>query len=138
MKTIRSVRLRDLIRVHALTADYDDLRSFVDDFALNRPDPASADQGLKLIASTIHSAKGKEFDVVFVLGLAEHRFPFCVQTDPNYEEEQRLFYVACIRARRQLFLSWPDMIITPDKKHRLCEVSPFLRPALYDTVEALP
>jgi len=52
-----SLRLRDLNRIRSLAADYDDLRSFVDDFALNRPDPASADQGLKLIASTIHSAK---------------------------------------------------------------------------------
>uniref|UniRef100_UPI004056430E ATP-dependent helicase n=1 Tax=Candidatus Electronema sp. TaxID=2698783 RepID=UPI004056430E len=134
-------RLRDLIRVHALAADYDDLRSFVDDFALNRPDPAAADQGLKLIASTIHSAKGKEFDAVFVLGLTENRFPSCGCGSPNYEEEQRLFYVACTRARRQLFLTWPEMIITPDRKHRLGDVSPFLRdidPALYDTMEAMP
>ncbi|MGR0481809.1 MAG: 3'-5' exonuclease [Candidatus Electronema sp. V4] len=134
-------RLRDLNRVHALAADYDDLRSFLDDFALNRPDPAAADQGLKLIASTIHSAKGKEFDAVFVLGLTENRFPSCGQDNPIYEEEQRLFYVSCTRARRQLFLTWPEMIITPDRKHRLGNVSPFLRdidPALYDTVEAAP
>jgi DNA helicase-2/ATP-dependent DNA helicase PcrA len=134
-------RLRDLNRIHALAAEYDDLRSLVDDFSLNRPDPTAADQGLKLIASTIHSAKGKEFDMVFVMGLAEHRFPFCGPSEPNYEEEQRMFYVACTRARRRLFLSWPEMTVTPDKKHRLCEVSPFLRdidPALFNIEEALP
>uniref|UniRef100_UPI00405652E6 ATP-dependent helicase n=1 Tax=Candidatus Electronema sp. TaxID=2698783 RepID=UPI00405652E6 len=105
-------RLRDLNRVHSLAADYDDLRSFVDDFALNRPDPAAADQGLKLIASTIHSAKGKEFDAVFVLGLTENRFPSCGCGSPNYEEEQRMFYVSCTRARKQLFLHGKRMTLS--------------------------
>jgi len=133
------VRLRDLNRIHALAADYSELRTFVDDFALNRSDHAAADQGLKLIASTIHSAKGKEFDAVFVLGLAEHRFPSCGQDNAAFEEEQRLFYVACTRARRRLFLTWPQMIVTPDRQHRLCDVSPFIReidPAFFNTVEA--
>lgn len=134
-------RLRDLNRIHSIASDFDDLRSFVDSLALSPSGAAAADQGLKLIASTIHSAKGKEFDAVFVLGLAESRFPSCGCGSPNYEEEQRMFYVACTRARKQLFLTWPEMIRTPDKKHRLCDVSPFLRgidPALYDTVEAAP
>lgn len=53
--------------------------------------------------STIHSAKGKEWKTVFVIGLNEGRFP-SPQGINNMEEERRLFYVATTRAKDYLFL----------------------------------
>lgn len=131
------VRLRDLSRIHSLAAGYTDLRNFVDDTVLHPPQ-AAADQGIILIASTIHSAKGKEFDTVFIVGLAEYRFPSCGEGEQNYEEERRLFYVAATRARKHLFLTYPKMLMTPDRKFRSAAASPFLEEIdqnLYEILE---
>lgn len=55
---------------------------------------------------TVHTAKGMEFDTVFVAGLSENAFPTRRSTGPDdIEEERRLAYVAVTRARRHLYLS---------------------------------
>ena len=62
-----------------------------------------------LTLSTVHSAKGGEWDVVHVLHLADGCFPSDMATGSveELEEERRLLYVACTRARNVLELSWP-------------------------------
>ena len=58
--------------------------------------------------TTVHQAKGLEFAVVFVIGLADGLFPLKRALDEdNLEEEKRLFYVAVTRARDELYLSYP-------------------------------
>ena len=57
-----------------------------------------------LTLSTIHSAKGKEWKNVFLIGLNEGRFPSSPESK-NLDEERRLFYVAVTRAKDRLFLS---------------------------------
>jgi DNA helicase-2/ATP-dependent DNA helicase PcrA len=58
--------------------------------------------------ASLHAAKGLEWDVVFLAGLAEGTLPIVhAQTDEAVEEERRLLYVGVTRAREQLFLSWP-------------------------------
>jgi DNA helicase-2/ATP-dependent DNA helicase PcrA len=59
--------------------------------------------------STIHQAKGLEFDVVFVIMLCDGLFPSArsMESTEGEEEERRLFYVAITRARDELYLSYP-------------------------------
>lgn len=59
--------------------------------------------------STIHQAKGLEFDVVFVIMLCDGLFPSArsLATTSGEEEERRLFYVAVTRAKQELYLSYP-------------------------------
>ncbi|WP_269526649.1 ATP-dependent helicase [Coraliomargarita parva] len=58
--------------------------------------------------TTIHQAKGLEFPVVFVIGLADGLFPLKRTIDDgDIEEERRLFYVAATRAMEELYLSYP-------------------------------
>ncbi len=59
--------------------------------------------------STIHQAKGLEFDVVFLIMLCEGLFPAARSLDSadGEEEERRLMYVAITRARNELYLSYP-------------------------------
>ncbi len=70
--------------------------------------PADSDSE-KLRLSTIHQAKGLEFDVVFVIMLCEGLFPsrHSLERLENQEEERRLFYVSITRARNELYLSYP-------------------------------
>jgi len=65
------------------------------------------DERLRL--STIHQAKGLEFDVVFVIMLCDGLFPSArsLETKDGEEEERRLMYVAITRARNELYLSYP-------------------------------
>ena len=65
----------------------------------------------KLILSTIHQAKGLEWPIVFVLWLAEGRFPTAqaLRSATELEEERRLFYVACTRAEDELYLLFPTI-----------------------------
>ena len=62
-----------------------------------------------LILSTMHSAKGLEFDVVYVMHAADGNIPSDMATGSadEIEEERRLFYVACTRARDQLYVTHP-------------------------------
>jgi DNA helicase-2/ATP-dependent DNA helicase PcrA len=57
---------------------------------------------------TLHSAKGLEFEVVFITGLEEGLFPISrsLQDQVALEEERRLFYVGATRAKEKLYLAW--------------------------------
>ncbi len=57
---------------------------------------------------TVHSAKGLEFDAVFITGLEQGLFPHenSMQVDGGVEEERRLMYVAITRAKKRLYLSF--------------------------------
>ncbi|WP_028584445.1 ATP-dependent helicase [Desulfogranum mediterraneum] len=125
-------RRKELDQISSLIGGYGDLQSFVDDTALDPPEPESKgggeEQSGKLILSTIHSSKGLEWDAVFVIGLAEGRFPHQhAGSGEQWEEERRLLYVAATRAKKQLFLTYPCELMTPDRKHHRTGMSPFLR-----------
>lgn len=68
-----------------------------------------------LVLSTIHQAKGLEWSVVVVIGLAEGQFPHpkAFRDADQLEEERRLFYVAVTRAKDQLYLLVPMTRMTP-------------------------
>ena len=88
--------------------------------------------------TTIHQAKGLEYDVVFLIGLADGQFPGRRAIESgDVEEERRLFYVAVTRARNELYLSYPKiasragpggMMLTPSRF--ITELSPDLYEAL--------
>jgi DNA helicase-2/ATP-dependent DNA helicase PcrA len=63
----------------------------------------------RLVLTTVHQAKGLEWPVVFVIDLAEGRFPSSQSLRETFgeEEERRLFYVAVTRAKEELFLCYP-------------------------------
>lgn len=71
----------------------------------------SADDTERLRLSTIHQAKGLEFDVVFVIMLCDGLFPSSRSTESNEgeEEERRLFYVSLTRAKNELYLCYPQV-----------------------------
>ena len=80
-----------------------------------RFDGSEEESGAKVTLSSLHSAKGLEFEYVFLIGCVEGYLPHSRTTDPkvteaivtDVEEERRLFYVGVTRARERLYLSWP-------------------------------
>lgn len=83
------------------------LEDFLTNLALMSDNEKTVDENDVVTLMTIHSSKGLEFDVVFVVGLEEKIFPNArsMDDDEDLEEERRLFYVAMTRARKQLFIS---------------------------------
>ncbi len=132
-------RRKELEQLLTIVETYSNLQSFLDDTTLDPPESNALDSDLqeeKITLSTIHSAKGLEWQAVFVIGLAEGRFPHqkTIPGSEEWEEERRLLYVAATRAKEQLYLSWPRQIIAPDRSLKYTMLSPFIReinPALY-------
>ena len=99
--------------------------SLLDEKDLTKKDGDADDNVVRLM--TIHSAKGLEFDYVFVSGMEENLFPSSLSLDSRHEmeEERRLFYVALTRARKQVFLTMA-MSRFQYGQRRPCEESRFL------------
>jgi DNA helicase-2/ATP-dependent DNA helicase PcrA len=82
----------------------------------------------KLVLSTIHSAKGLEWHSVFVLYALDGRFPNtrAALSDDAMEEERRLMYVACTRAKENLFVTYPINIYDRESGLVLSKPSRFI------------
>jgi DNA helicase-2/ATP-dependent DNA helicase PcrA len=121
-------RSRDLEQFKTIVAGYDNLAAFVDDTALEPPESVVVEDATdRLVLSTVHSAKGLEWDTVFIISLAEGKFPVS-QALPGeqWEEERRLLYVAATRAKRRLYMTYPREIMSVDRQFSRAPLSPFL------------
>ncbi len=127
-------RLRDLEMLETIAERYQTLQSFLTDMALEPPNESVDDlvaPGTEtefLTLSTIHSAKGLEWHSVFVIHLVDGRFPMpaAVESLDELEEERRLFYVACTRAKRKLYLLYPTNVYDRTSGMILSKPSRFL------------
>jgi DNA helicase-2/ATP-dependent DNA helicase PcrA len=105
-------RLENLQELLTVTAEYDattdepSLGSFLESVALIADVDSFNEGGEAVTLMTLHSAKGLEFPVVFLVGLEEGVFPHsrALTSDTELEEERRLCYVGMTRAREELHL----------------------------------
>ena len=72
----------------------------------------------RLNLTTIHSAKGLEYDVVIMMGLEQGRIPYYKVSRSQEKEARRLFYVAMTRARHEVHLLWSGWYV--HKGNRYC------------------
>jgi DNA helicase-2/ATP-dependent DNA helicase PcrA len=107
-------RLEDLEQLAVFAYQFGSVEEFLTQLALltnvEAEDGNTANRDADRIRlSTIHQAKGLEFDVVFVIMLCDGLFPSArsMETEEGEEEERRLFYVAITRAKNELYLSYP-------------------------------
>ena len=115
-----SVRIADLDILESLARNHASRESFLSDLTLDPPEAVGDLAGDPLIdeeyliLSTIHSAKGQEWDAVFILNVVDGCIPSDMATGSKeeIEEERRLLYVAMTRARDQLYLMQPHRFYT--------------------------
>jgi DNA helicase-2/ATP-dependent DNA helicase PcrA len=112
-------RQEDIEQLASFALRFESVEEFLTQLALQSTVEAEAsapdrrdEQGVLL--STIHQAKGLEFDVVFIIMLCDGQFPAAraVENLEGEEEERRLFYVALTRARDELYLTYPLIRVT--------------------------
>jgi len=113
-------RSEDFRVLKNLATEHTSLDSFLENLALDPPNDSVAvmnnldneqdSSNDKVTISTIHSAKGLEWPIVFVNSLVDGMTPHHRSLDDfeELEEERKLFYVACSRAKSQLYLTAPD------------------------------
>jgi DNA helicase II / ATP-dependent DNA helicase PcrA len=108
-------RLADLDQLRVIAAGYPGRSAFLAALALEPPQ-STQDLGSggeteddALVISTVHSAKGKEWDAVFVIWAVDGWFPSSrsLEDESQLEEERRLMYVAMTRARNHLAVTYP-------------------------------
>ncbi len=108
-------RAGDLDQLEAIAAHYPSRERFLSELTLDPPEASGAEAGAPgldedyLILSTIHSAKGQEWDAVYVMRLVDGCIPSDMATGrpAQIDEERRLLYVAMTRAREHLELVRP-------------------------------
>lgn len=100
-------RKNDLKKIYEMSFDYEELEDIISDFSLSE-DVEKEKNERSVVLSTIHQAKGLEWETVFVISLKEGDFPHAKAIEEgSVEEERRLFYVAITRCKENLFLTYP-------------------------------
>jgi len=109
-------RLADLDQLQTIAAGFPDRTTFLSTLALEPPSATQDFAGAStdseddaLVLSTVHSAKGKEWDAVFIISVVDGLFPSTrsLGSDEESDEERRLMYVAMTRARNHLSVVHP-------------------------------
>ncbi len=105
-------RIQDIEQMMRFALRYASLETFVSELSLQSASGGEVDEGDTgrecVILSTVHQAKGLEWDAVFMIGLNDGSFPSAKSLKTgDEEEERRLFYVAATRAKDELYLCCP-------------------------------
>ena len=133
-------RQQGLSELAHIASAYTDLEQFVADLSLETPedDADEFDEAGRVVLSTIHSSKGLEWDAVILLDLVEDRFPsrHALVRPEDFEEERRLMYVACTRAREDLELFVPATLYSRQNGgNEPATPSPFVRELPFSALE---
>ncbi len=129
-------RLEDIESLKEIASSYDDMSSFLAEATLQENYrgenvPGSA----PIMLSTVHQAKGLEWKIVFIVGVAANHFPHQYSENDirSLEEERRIFYVGVTRAREDLYITY----YTRDFYRTFPgEISPFIEEMHPDLFEA--
>jgi DNA helicase-2/ATP-dependent DNA helicase PcrA len=109
------VRAAELVQLERISGGYEDREAFLTEMALDPPSATGDLAGAPLldedylVLSTVHSAKGQEWEAVYLLNVSDGNFPneFAAGKPEQIEEERRLLYVAMTRAKTSLDLVAP-------------------------------
>jgi DNA helicase-2/ATP-dependent DNA helicase PcrA len=128
-----ATRKEDIEQLANFAAQFQSMEDFLTQLALlsnveAEDDQPANDDNEQLKLSSIHQAKGLEFNIVFVIMLCETLFPSMRSMDDpdDLEEERRLFYVAVTRAKDELYLTYPIIRFTRGEGAAMMQESRFI------------
>jgi DNA helicase-2/ATP-dependent DNA helicase PcrA len=106
-------RLENIKELRSVATEFPDVNEFLENVALveaSTSTKVSADKGSTVTLMTLHSAKGLEFPIVFIVGMEEGLFPHSrsLMDTSQLEEERRLAYVGITRAKEILYLTYAN------------------------------
>lgn len=145
-----TIRLRDIEQLEQIASTYRSRASFVTDLTLDPPTSTSDLAGPPfleedwLTLSTIHSAKGCEWDVVHIIHAADGMIPsdMALSDEAGEEEERRLLYVAMTRAKDWLYVYFPIRYYhrkhAMGDAHSLAQLSRYLSPTVRRYFQEMP
>ena len=113
---------------YAKKTDSKSLHQFKNAMALGQTHPLTQHSGITL--STVHTMKGQEFDIVFVIGMDDETFPdYRAVRSGGIEmtQEKNNLYVALTRAKRFLYVTWPQKRMMPWGDYKTRKISQFLK-----------
>jgi len=113
---------------YAKKTDNKSLHQFKNAMALGQTHPLTQHAGITL--STVHTMKGQEFDIVFVIGIDDETFPdYRAVRSGGIEmtQEKNNLYVAFTRAKRFLYVTWPQKRMMPWGDYKTRRISRFLK-----------
>jgi len=140
-------RARDLASLEQIASGFSSRQRFLAELQLDPPSSTSDLAGRPyldddwLVLSTIHSAKGGEWDVVYLVHAADGFLPsdMACGSEDEVEEELRVAYVALTRARDHLYVSWPLNYyyrrVAPSYRHGYAQLSRFFGPEVTAAME---
>ncbi len=135
------MRAEDIRQLALYASRYETTEAFLSELALlsterfKEPTPISAEDVIEggepdelLTLSSVHQAKGAEWKVVFMIWTAEGKFPSprSLREIDSEEEERRLWYVALTRAKDELYLTYPLMVVDYNRQTVLQKPSRFV------------
>ncbi len=115
-------------RNYAKNTDNKSLHQFKNAMALGQTHPLTQHSGITL--STVHTMKGQEFDIVFLIGMDDETFPdYRAVRSGGIEmtQEKNNLYVALTRAKRFLYVTWPQKRMMPWGDYKTRKISQFLK-----------
>ncbi len=113
---------------YAKKTDNKSLHQFKNDMALGKTHSLTQHNGITL--STVHTMKGQEFDIVFLMGMDDETFPdyrAVKKGGIELTQEKNNVYVAFTRAKRFLYVTWPKKRLMPWKDYKVRSISRFLK-----------
>jgi len=125
-------RLGNVFEAIAAIREMGSIETFLDEVVLGVPERGSEESKKGVVLSTIHAAKGLEWDHVFLISVADEILPHSLALRGGEEElaeERRLMYVAITRARKGLSLSYPTYLDQPGGAAKIVMPSRFLAEA---------
>ncbi len=144
------VRAQDLLQLEKLSVGFEKRETFLTELALDPPQATGDLSGAPyldedfLILSTVHSAKGQEWEAVHILNVSDGNFPneFSTGKPELVEEERRLLYVAMTRAKSELHLIAPLKYYVTGQarmgdRHVYGAKSRFLTPAVLSCMQSV-
>ena len=113
---------------YAKKTDNKSLHQFKNDMALGKTHSLTQHNGITL--STVHTMKGQEFDIVFLMGMDDETFPDYRAVNKGgieLTQEKNNVYVAFTRAKRFLYVTWPKQRLMPWGDYKSRRISQFLK-----------